>query len=172
MARPREKLQHPKAARVLCSIGGEILWSGNKQCYVYSGGDTRIWSLSRDITFPELMSKLTGFYHTTSSLKYQLPDLDLDTLVSLSDDDDLDRMMEEYDVAEGSGQRLRLFLFPVGEWREGRQKERALGSREASPRVGCGMLLCMQCCCDLVCEQSLLVVDGVRSWCCLPRLAI
>jgi hypothetical protein len=167
MSRPQEELQHPKAARVLCSIGGQILWSGDKKCYVYSGGDTRIWSLSRDITFPELMSKLSSFYHTTSSLKYQLPDLDLDTLVSVSGDDDVDRMMEEYDVAEGSGQRLRLFLFPMGDWREGRQKERVIGSREASPRVGCGMLLCMQRCCELVCEQSLSVFDGVGSWCCL-----
>ncbi|GAQ81672.1 hypothetical protein KFL_000870070 [Klebsormidium nitens] len=124
----------PKSARVLCSIGGEILWNIHKGCYIYSGGDTRIWTLERDISFRELMAKLSAYYHTVSFVKYQLPDLDLDTLVSVSGDEDVDMMMDEYELAEGRGRRLRLFLFPVDEGNWWWERKRGAGSRDVSPR--------------------------------------
>lgn len=126
----------PKFAKVLCSIGGEILWNNHKECYVYSGGDTRIWTLERDISFRELMAKLSAYYHTVSFVKYQLPDLELDTLVSVAGDEDVELMMDEYDSAEGRGRRLRLFLFPVEEGTRWWERKRGAGSRDASPRVG------------------------------------
>lgn len=52
-------------------------------------------------------------------LKYQLPNEDLDSLISLAGDEDLENMIEEYDricVAAGTGgkgSRLRLFVFPA-----------------------------------------------------------
>jgi hypothetical protein len=50
------------------------------------------------------------------TLKYQLPNEDLDSLISITTDEDLDNMIEEYDRNNQSSQkqsRLRLFLFPV-----------------------------------------------------------
>lgn len=43
------------------------------------------------------------------TLKYQLPNEDLDSLVSVTTDEDLDNMVDEYDRLNSS--RLRLFLF-------------------------------------------------------------
>jgi hypothetical protein len=49
------------------------------------------------------------------TLKYQLPSEDLDSLISVTTDEDLDNMIEEYDRNQSSQKqsRLRLFLFPV-----------------------------------------------------------
>ncbi|KAE8660993.1 Octicosapeptide/Phox/Bem1p family protein, putative isoform 2 [Hibiscus syriacus] len=50
------------------------------------------------------------------SFKYQLPGEDLDSLISVSNDDDLEHMMHEYDRlfrALAKPARMRLFVFPV-----------------------------------------------------------
>lgn len=51
------------------------------------------------------------------TLKYQLPSEDLDSLISVTTDEDLENMVEEYDRLSNSSagklSRLRLFLFPV-----------------------------------------------------------
>lgn len=51
--------------------------------------------------------------------KYQLPNEDLDALISVTTDEDVENMMEEYErVAQNQNPRsarLRLFLFPEGE---------------------------------------------------------
>lgn len=58
-------------------------------------------------------------YGAPVAIRYQLPDEDLDALVSVSSAEDLDNMMDEYDkLAEVSGDgsaKLRLFLFSQAE---------------------------------------------------------
>jgi len=56
---------------------------------------------------------------TNITAKYQLPNEDLDALISVTTDEDVENMMDEYDrVAQNQNPRsarLRLFLFPEGE---------------------------------------------------------
>ena len=53
------------------------------------------------------------------NIKYQLPNEDLDALISVSTDEDVENMMDEYDRLvqnhDPKSDRLRLFLFPRGE---------------------------------------------------------
>lgn len=78
------------------------------------GGETRIVSVSRDVRYEELMSRMRELYEDAAVLKYQQPDEDLDALVSVVNDDDVTNMMEEYDKLGSGGDgftRLRIFLF-------------------------------------------------------------
>lgn len=85
----------------------------------YVGGQTRIVSLRRGASFGDFMQKMVDIYGQPVSVKYQLPDEDLDALVSVTCSDDLDNMMEEYvklaeRFSDGSS-KLRLFLFSASE---------------------------------------------------------
>ncbi|KAF8389335.1 hypothetical protein HHK36_026029 [Tetracentron sinense] len=99
--------------KFLCSFGGCILPRPQDGKLRYVGGETRIVSLPRDITYDELMLKVRELFEGAALLKYQQPDEDLDALVSVVNDDDVTNMMEEYDkVGSGDGfTRLRIFLF-------------------------------------------------------------
>ncbi|KAJ0984825.1 hypothetical protein J5N97_003181 [Dioscorea zingiberensis] len=105
----------PKKVKILCSCGGRILPRPSDSALRYAGGDTRIISVRRDISFAELARKITDSFGGPLVLKYQLPDQDLDALVSVSCPEDLDNMMEEYDkLADSSpdgSAKLRAFLF-------------------------------------------------------------
>lgn len=105
----------PASARVkvMCSFGGRIMPRPVDGKLRYVGGETRIIAIHKHIRFSEFMSKMAQFYGAPLGLKYQLPDEDLDALVSVSSDDDLQNMMEEYDKVGscGSASRLRLFFF-------------------------------------------------------------
>lgn len=105
----------------MCSSGGSILPRPHDHQLRYVGGDTRIVSVSRHISFSDLSSKLSRQFGVAMAIKYQLPSEDLDALVSVTSEEDLENMMEEYDrlqmAAAGSAgnrsaPRLRLFLFP------------------------------------------------------------
>lgn len=99
--------------KFLCSFSGNILPRPQDGKLRYVGGETRIVSVQRDITYEELMGKMKELYEGVTVLKYQQPDEDLDALVSVVNDDDVTNMMEEYDKL-GSGEgftRLRIFLF-------------------------------------------------------------
>lgn len=108
--------------RLMCSFGGRILPRPHDNQLRYVGGDTRIVALHRSATsFPSLLSKLSKFTATPDiTIKYQLPNEDLDALISVTSDEDVENMMEEYDrlLANSTGSsnsrtpRLRLFLFP------------------------------------------------------------
>eukprot|EP00249_Psilotum_nudum_P024098 c29091_g1_i6 orf=1072-6219(-) len=108
--------QRPRV-KLMCSFAGSILPRPYDGKLRYVGGETRIIGVNRDIRYTELMYKLTEFYGVALTLKYQLPDEDLDALISVSSDDDLQNMMEEYDKLElgGGYSRLRLFLFSAVE---------------------------------------------------------
>lgn len=108
-----------KKVKFLCSFGGKILPRPSDGMLRYVGGQTRIISVRRDVNFNELMQKMTDTYGQPVVLKYQLPDEDLDALVSVSCPDDLDNMMEEYEKlversTDGSA-KLRVFLFSASE---------------------------------------------------------
>ncbi|XP_058185263.1 protein PAL OF QUIRKY [Rhododendron vialii] len=111
--------------RLMCSYGGHILPRPHDKSLCYAGGDTRIVAVDRRTTASSLSSLLSHLsktlLNTTAttnvtpfSLKYQLPDEDLDSLVSVATDDDLHNMIEELDRIERSPKpaRVRLFLFP------------------------------------------------------------
>ncbi|CAH8386488.1 unnamed protein product [Eruca vesicaria subsp. sativa] len=99
--------------KFLCSFLGSILPRPQDGKLRYVGGETRIVSVTRDVTYEELMSKMRELYEDAAVLKYQQPDEDLDALVSVVNDDDVTNMMEEYDkLGSGDGfTRLRIFLF-------------------------------------------------------------
>lgn len=92
-------------------------------CYV--GGDTRIVVVDRHSSLKDLCSRLsrTILNGRPFTLKYQLPDEDLDNLITVTTNEDLDNMIEEYDrIAAGvaaaapplklsPASRLRVFLF-------------------------------------------------------------
>lgn len=108
-----------KKVKFLCSFGGKILPRPSDGMLRYVGGQTRIISVRRDVTFGELVQKMMDAYGQPVVIKYQLPDEDLDALVSVSCPDDLDNMMEEYEKllersADGSA-KLRVFLFSASE---------------------------------------------------------
>lgn len=99
--------------KFLCSFSGSILPRPQDGKLRYVGGETRIVSVPRDITYEELMGRMKELYESAVLLKYQQPDEDLDALVSVVNDDDVTNMMEEYDkLGSGDGfTRLRIFLF-------------------------------------------------------------
>ncbi|KAK7362967.1 hypothetical protein VNO77_05092 [Canavalia gladiata] len=110
----------PPRVRFMCSFGGKILPRPHDNQLRYVGGDTRIVAVHRSISFAALilkLSKLSGMSNITA--KYQLPNEDLDALISVTTDEDVENMMDEYDrVALNQNPRsarLRLFLFPEGE---------------------------------------------------------
>ncbi|QHO01740.1 hypothetical protein HN873_044126 [Arachis hypogaea] len=105
--------------KLLCSYGGKILPRPCDGKLRYVGGQTRIISVRRGTSFNELAQKMTDTYGQPVVIKYQLPDEDLDALVSVSCPEDLDNMMEEYEKLierspDGSA-KLRVFLFSASE---------------------------------------------------------
>ncbi|KAJ6819057.1 uncharacterized protein M6B38_404785 [Iris pallida] len=109
-------------AKFLCSFGGSILPRPLDGRLRYVGGETRIVSVPRDVSYEDLLSRMRDLFEGVSVIKYQQPDEDLDALVSVVNDDDVVNMMEEYDklllsttAGEGGGAggftRLRIFLF-------------------------------------------------------------
>ncbi|GFS44830.1 kinase superfamily with octicosapeptide/Phox/Bem1p domain-containing protein [Actinidia rufa] len=98
--------------KFLCSFGGKILPRPSDGKLRYVGGETRIIRISKGISWQELMQKMLTIYNQAHVVKYQLPGEDLDALVSVSCDEDLQNMMEEFNLLEDRGsQKLRMFLF-------------------------------------------------------------
>ncbi|KAI7753242.1 hypothetical protein M8C21_010110 [Ambrosia artemisiifolia] len=105
---PRSKV------KFLCSHGGKILPRPVDGHLKYVGGETRVVSVPRNITFTDLMKKLTSLLEGDVILKYQLLHEELDALVSVKSEEDLRHMIEEYDHQDLTGTpRLRTFLFPA-----------------------------------------------------------
>ncbi|XP_042401163.1 uncharacterized protein LOC121991212 [Zingiber officinale] len=114
--------------RVMCSYGGRILPRPTDKSLCYLGGQTRMVVIDRRATLADLSAKLSRDLlggATPFTLKYQLPNEDLDCLISVAADEDLENMIDELDriaaapasSGSGSGSRrsagLRLFLFPA-----------------------------------------------------------
>ncbi|KAI3800333.1 hypothetical protein L1987_28423 [Smallanthus sonchifolius] len=107
------------AARVrfMCSFGGKILPRPHDNQLRYVGGDTRMVTVLRhNTTFASLLNKLSKLSGTTDvCIKYQLPNEDLDALITVTSDEDVENMMDEYDRLAHNQKtaRLRIFLFPT-----------------------------------------------------------
>ncbi|CAJ2637537.1 unnamed protein product [Trifolium pratense] len=106
--------------KFMCSYGGKILPRPSDGMLRYVGGQTRIISVKRDVSFNDLVQKMVNTFGQPVVIKYQLPGEDLDALVSVSCADDLDNMMEEYErlierSSDGSP-KLRVFLFSASEF--------------------------------------------------------
>ncbi|TKY51800.1 phosphorylation protein [Spatholobus suberectus] len=106
-----------KKIKFLCSFGGRILPRPNDGKLRYVGGETRIISIRKNISWEELMRKTSAICSQTHVIKYQLPGEDLDALISVCSNEDLHHMIEEYEELEraGGSQRLRIFLIPSNE---------------------------------------------------------
>ncbi|KAJ1291381.1 hypothetical protein BS78_02G311900 [Paspalum vaginatum] len=111
--------------RLMCSFGGRILPRPGDRQLRYVGGETRIVSFPRAAaSFAALAAALAKAAPALfapgaprPSLKYQLPHDDLDSLISVTSDDDVDHLMDELDrlhdlaAAVARPPRLRVFLF-------------------------------------------------------------
>ncbi|XP_062202519.1 uncharacterized protein LOC133904894 [Phragmites australis] len=106
--------ESPLAGKVkfMCSFGGKILPRPSDGKLRYVGGEIRLISITRNFSWKELMQKTLTIYNQPHIIKYQLPDEDLDALISLSCEEDLQNMMEEYYSLEkvNGSPRLRIFL--------------------------------------------------------------
>ncbi|KAH6809609.1 Octicosapeptide/Phox/Bem1p family protein [Perilla frutescens var. frutescens] len=103
----------PHPIKFLCSYGGRILPRNTDGKLRYHGGDTRVLSVESSISFSELLVKMGEMCGSPVSLRCQLPTEDLDALVSITSDEDLANLIEEYDrVAEApsSSFKIRAFL--------------------------------------------------------------
>ncbi|XVE72127.1 hypothetical protein DITRI_Ditri11bG0013600 [Diplodiscus trichospermus] len=108
--------------RLMCSYGGHIIPRPQTKTLYYFGGENRIITIptaTATLTLSSLTTHISAFLHLTTPfiLKYQLPNQDLDSLISISTDDDLQIMLEEHSRLSSSTSttpsRIRLFLFPV-----------------------------------------------------------
>ncbi|XP_073223184.1 uncharacterized protein [Cicer arietinum] len=106
--------------RLMCSYGGHIVPRPHDKSLCYVGGDTRIVVVERTTSLAELSTRLSKTFLNgrTFTLKYQLPNEDLDSLISVTTDEDLENMIDEYDRTNAANpslkpSRIRLFLFPT-----------------------------------------------------------
>ncbi|KAL1205824.1 Protein PAL OF QUIRKY [Cardamine amara subsp. amara] len=106
--------------RVMCRYGGSIVSIPQTKSPRYIGGDTRIVAVPSAVetSFTSLVSHLKATLGISYPLKvkYQLPDQELDSLISVETDEDVQIMMEEYGYLSSDSSipqtRIRLFLFP------------------------------------------------------------
>ncbi|QCD90682.1 uncharacterized protein LOC114173418 [Vigna unguiculata] len=97
--------------KFLCSYGGRILPRYPDGKLRYHGGHTRVLAVDRSITFSELLLKLEELCGASvRHLRCQLPSEDLDALISITSDEDLANLIEEYDRV--SSLKIRAFLSP------------------------------------------------------------
>ncbi|XP_059316888.1 protein PAL OF QUIRKY-like [Lycium ferocissimum] len=104
--------------RLMISYGGHIIPRPHDKTLCYVGGETRIFATNRNTSLAELSNRLSKTFLNGKPfcLKYQLQNEDLDSLISVTSDEDLENMIDEYDRIMNSSSskisRLRLFLFP------------------------------------------------------------
>ncbi|KAL6856086.1 hypothetical protein ACP4OV_018888 [Aristida adscensionis] len=146
---PRATNGHPLPAaaggpqvRLMCSFGGRILPRPGDRQLRYVGGETRIVSLPRAAaSYAALLAALAkaapALFAPAAprpALKYQLPHDDLDSLISVSSDDDVDHLMDELDrlsdlaATLAKPPRLRVFLFAPAPAPESSSSAAAFGS--------------------------------------------
>lgn len=108
--------------RLMCSYGGHIAHRAHCKSLCYVGGETRVVAVDRRSTAASLSSLIAHLSRVVYNnrpfyLKYQLPNEELDSLVSVTTDEDFQNMLEEHDriasSASATPSRIRLFLFPV-----------------------------------------------------------
>ncbi|CAA7061672.1 unnamed protein product [Microthlaspi erraticum] len=101
--------------KFLCSYGGKILPRYPDGKLRYNGGHTRVLAVPRSVSFSELVWKMAEMCGSTVTIRCQLPTEDLDALVSVTSDEDLANLIEEYDLVSSSSpspMKIRVFLNP------------------------------------------------------------
>ncbi|KAF3499065.1 hypothetical protein F2Q69_00040083 [Brassica cretica] len=96
--------------KFLCSYGGKILPRSTDGKLRYVGGHTRVLSVDRSISFEELTKKLFEFCGYSVDLRCQLPNGDLETLISVKSDEELANIVELYNRV--SGAKIKAVLSP------------------------------------------------------------
>ncbi|RAL54481.1 hypothetical protein DM860_001609 [Cuscuta australis] len=96
--------------KFLCSFGGRIVPRTNDGRLRYVGGETRIISIRKNLTYNELVKKTRAICNHPHTIKYLLTGEDLDALISVTSDEDLHNMIEEFHNPGKFSQWLRLFL--------------------------------------------------------------
>ncbi|GLU04694.1 hypothetical protein SLE2022_218300 [Rubroshorea leprosula] len=107
--------------RLMCSYGGTIVPRPHDKVLCYVSGETRMVVVDRHTSLVSLQHRLSlSLLHGQPfTLKYQLPSEELDSLISVTTDEDLENMIDEYDrtcsatTTSSKSSRIRLFLFPV-----------------------------------------------------------
>ncbi|CAI9752967.1 unnamed protein product [Fraxinus pennsylvanica] len=106
--------------KLMCNYGGKIQPRPSDHQLSYIGGDIKILTVDCNIKFSEMAGKLNSLCNINDNsevcIKYQLPGEDLDSLVSLINDEDVEQMMVEYDrmlTISTKPVRLRLFVFDI-----------------------------------------------------------
>nr|ACG44507.1 hypothetical protein [Zea mays] len=105
--------------KILCSFGGRIVPRPHEGVLKYVGGETRVLAVPRSICFRELKKKVEDMFKTeVAAIKYQLLSFaeELDVLVSVTCDEDLVHMLDEYDRLEAkrsptTSPRFRVYVF-------------------------------------------------------------
>ncbi|GAB4816617.1 hypothetical protein N2152v2_003663 [Parachlorella kessleri] len=111
-----------EVVRLRVSQGGKFVMT-EKAVWKYVGGDTFMHTVPASWQYAELMFSLAEKVDGAVSVKYQLPgeELDPDSLISVSDDSDLQELFDEYARAlrmPGTPVktfRMRVFLFRAAE---------------------------------------------------------
>ncbi|KAL3642321.1 hypothetical protein CASFOL_013136 [Castilleja foliolosa] len=102
-----------RTIKFLYSYGGKIVLRPVDRKLHYTGGHTRIISVDRSITYPELIVKFWELCGSSSiDLKCKLPDEDLDLLVTIRSDEELRYVIEDYERVS-PGEKIRAVLFPT-----------------------------------------------------------
>ncbi|KAF7838282.1 PB1 domain protein [Senna tora] len=94
--------KHRTTIKFLCSYGGKILPRSTDGELRYVGGHTRVLAVDPSISFSELMVKIGELCGSSVKLKCSLPNGDLETLISITSDEDLANIIEEYNRASSS----------------------------------------------------------------------
>ncbi|EEF51930.1 uncharacterized protein LOC8278294 [Ricinus communis] len=97
--------------KFLCSYGGKIVPRSIDGSLRYVGGLTRVLAVDRSISFAELMVKLGEFCGYSVELRCQLPNGDLETLISIKSEEELRFLIEEYN-RNCRGSKIRAVLTP------------------------------------------------------------
>nr|GEX74047.1 hypothetical protein [Tanacetum cinerariifolium] len=98
--------------KVLYSYNGKIMPRHDGKLR-YVGGHTRVLSVGRSIKFADLSVKFLEAIGYSVNIKCKLPNDDLDVLVSITNDEDLEAIVEEYERVCPGG-KIRVLLFGVG----------------------------------------------------------
>ncbi|KAI9108964.1 hypothetical protein K1719_020269 [Acacia pycnantha] len=107
--------KHSPKLKFLCSYGGKILPRSTDCVLRYVGGYTRVLSVDPSISFSDLMVKIVEFCGSSVTLRCSLPNGDLETLITIANDEDLAIIIEEYKRASSSKEnplKIRAVLSP------------------------------------------------------------
>ncbi|KAK4744346.1 hypothetical protein SAY87_010658 [Trapa incisa] len=97
MPRETDAKRRSDKMKFLCNYGGRILPRISDGELRYVGGLTRVLAVDRSVSYSELMANLAEFCGFAATLRCQLPEGDLETLVSVKSDEELANLIEAYD---------------------------------------------------------------------------